>query len=63
MGFAYPSRAAICQTCLERQLGEVCRAAIELVHVVSGKAWEDCSTVFRQLDRIGKLGSTSRRIF
>ena len=53
--FAAKSILAICQVCLERHFGSTSRAALELVHVVLGKAWEDSPTIFRQLSNIGEL--------
>ncbi|ORY26148.1 Sec63 Brl domain-domain-containing protein [Naematelia encephala] len=44
---------AICHVALNRGFGGAIRASLELLHAVSGKAWEDTSTIFRQLDNIG----------
>lgn len=38
--------------------GAATLAALELVHTVHGKAWEDNSTVFRQIDKIGPKSIT-----
>ncbi|ORX35643.1 Sec63 Brl domain-domain-containing protein [Kockovaella imperatae] len=44
---------AIVQICAEKELGRTLRAALELMHCVYGRAWEDDYTVLRQLLRIG----------
>jgi len=33
--------------------GKAVKSARQLVHVVLGKAWEDTSSIFRQIDNIG----------
>ena len=40
-------------TCAERHFGVAAKNALEMVHVIEGKAWEDTPCVFRQLDSIG----------
>lgn len=38
---------------VERSAGIGARSALELLHIVNGKAWEDCAAVFNQITRIG----------
>jgi len=45
---------AIFQVCTERDFGQTGFSALQLLHVVHGKSWEDTATVFRQLDNIGR---------
>jgi ATP-dependent DNA helicase HFM1/MER3 len=33
--------------------GKAVKSARQLVHVVLGKAWEDTSSIFRQIDSVG----------
>ncbi|GMK57874.1 hypothetical protein CspeluHIS016_0407080 [Cutaneotrichosporon spelunceum] len=46
------ARAIFNVTC-HKQYGAAAVAALELCHTVNGKAWEDTSTVFRQIDKVG----------
>ena len=39
--------------CTERQFGQGAKNAMDLLHVVHGKAWEDTANVFRQVKPIG----------
>lgn len=48
---------AIFQVCTERDFGRTALNALQLLHVVHGKSWEDTATVFRQLDNIGEDSS------
>jgi hypothetical protein len=38
---------AIFQVCTERDFGQTALNALQLLHVVHGKSWEDTGTVFR----------------
>ncbi|BEI86620.1 hypothetical protein CcaverHIS002_0609070 [Cutaneotrichosporon cavernicola] len=51
------ARAIFNVTC-HKQYGRAAVAAIELCHTVHGKAWEDTSAVFRQIDKIGPKSIT-----
>ncbi|WWC64169.1 uncharacterized protein I303_106777 [Kwoniella dejecticola CBS 10117] len=44
---------AILQVAKQRQYGMTLKAALELHRTVAGKAWEDRSSVFRQIEQIG----------
>ncbi|ODN72827.1 hypothetical protein L202_08260 [Cryptococcus amylolentus CBS 6039] len=44
---------AIVQFALNREYGTAARSALELHRTISGKAWEDSPTIFRQIPSIG----------
>lgn len=44
---------AIVKVAIEKEDGGSLKAALELVRSINGKAWENTSTVFRQIDDIG----------
>ncbi|WWC73232.1 uncharacterized protein I206_107198 [Kwoniella pini CBS 10737] len=44
---------AILKIALSRKYGNTTKAALELHRTIAGKAWEDSSSMFRQLDQVG----------
>jgi ATP-dependent DNA helicase HFM1/MER3 len=44
---------AILLVAVEKKYGVAVRSALELLHTVNGKSWEDHANVFRQIPRLG----------
>lgn len=51
------ARAIFAVAC-HRKYGGAALAALELLHTVHGKAWEDSPTIFRQIEKIGPKSIT-----
>jgi hypothetical protein len=47
---------------IEKKYGIAIRSALELLHTVNGKAWEDSATIFRQVHQIGKVPKVGRTL-
>nr|XP_019009697.1 uncharacterized protein I206_05257 [Kwoniella pini CBS 10737]OCF48478.1 hypothetical protein I206_05257 [Kwoniella pini CBS 10737] len=46
---------SILKIALSRKYGNTTKAALELHRTIAGKAWEDSSSMFRQLDQVGEM--------
>lgn len=46
-------KVAIAIVAGHKQYGAALRSALELSHIIFGKAWENCATIFRQIESVG----------
>lgn len=46
-------KLAIFKVAVEKRYGGAAVSALELLHTINGKAWEDSPAIFRELNNIG----------